>query len=96
MPFVLTRINVEDYDAWRAKFELDQPNTRSRAEGHRLFRGVEDRNEVYVMVEYASAELARAARENLVGSGLLAEYPGHSEPAIIELAEQTAGTSSRA
>jgi hypothetical protein len=94
--FVLTRINVEDYDAWRAKFELDQPNTRSKAEGHRLLRNAEDPNEVYVMVEYASTELAQAARANLVGSGLLAEYPGHSEPAVLELAEETAGASSRA
>ncbi len=96
MAFVLTRINVADYDAWRAKFELDQPNTRSTAQGHRLLRSADDPNEVYVMVEYASVELARAARENLLGSGLLSEYPGHSHPVVLELAEAAVGASTRA
>jgi len=56
MAFVITRINVGDYDAWKARFDQDTPGARASAKGHRLFRSVDDPGEVFIQVEYASSD----------------------------------------
>ena len=38
MTFMLTRINVGDYDAWKPQFDTDAPGARQSAKGHRVFR----------------------------------------------------------
>jgi hypothetical protein len=40
--FIITRIHVGDYDAWRPMFDQDRPRARERATSQRVFRGVED------------------------------------------------------
>ena len=39
---VLTRIKVEDYDAWKPMFDSDVPGARKAAKGHRILRSAED------------------------------------------------------
>ena len=50
MAFVLTRINVGDYDAWKPLFDQDAPGARRAAKGYRIFRNTEDPGEVFVLV----------------------------------------------
>ena len=36
--FIITRIQVGDYDAWRPMFDQDQPRARETAKVQRVFR----------------------------------------------------------
>lgn len=87
MACIMTRIEVGDYDAWKPMFDLDAPGTRSTAKGYRLFRSVENPNEVFIQVEFASADDAVAARDRLVSSGVLDRFADRSGPTVVEEAE---------
>jgi hypothetical protein len=87
MAFIMSRINVGDYDAFKPLFDQDMPGTRRNALGHRLFRGVENPNEVFVQVHFDSVEEAVAARERLVGSGVLDRFSDLTGPTVVEEAE---------
>ena len=87
MAFMLTRINVGDYDAWKPQFNKDAPGTRQSAKGHRIFRSVDDPGEVVILVEFASPDAAKTGRERLLASGVLDRFPDKSEPTVVEEAE---------
>ncbi len=87
MTFVLTRIKVDDYDLWKQMFDTDPPGARKAAKGYRLFRTVDDPNEVTISVEFASPEDANTARERVLASGVLERVTVKSPPTIVEEAE---------
>jgi hypothetical protein len=87
MTYILTRIDVGDYDTWKPMFDQDKPRAREAARGWRVFRSVDNPNEVFIQVEFASAEEARTARERLLSSGVLDRFEDKSGPTIIEEAE---------
>jgi hypothetical protein len=87
MAFIVTRINVGDYDTWKPMFDKDEPGARHEAKGHRVLRGVENPNEVFVVVEFASPEEAKAGREKLLASGVLDRFPDKDLPKVVEEAE---------
>jgi hypothetical protein len=88
MAFILTRINVGDYERWKSMFDQDAPGARSEAKGHRILRNADEPNEVFVMVEFASAQDARGAREKLLASGVLDRFEDKTDPKVLEEAEQ--------
>lgn len=87
MTFIITRIDVGDYDAWKTMFDQDPARARESALGHRLFRGVENSGEVFVQVEFASSEDAMAARERLLASGVLDRFPDRTGPTVVDEVE---------
>jgi hypothetical protein len=87
MSFMLTRIHVDDYDAWKPMFDTDPPGARKAAKGHRILRSIDDPNDLFVQVEFASPEDAVAARERLLASGVLDRVTVKAGPAIAEEAE---------
>jgi hypothetical protein len=87
MAFIMTRVQVGDYDAWKSMFDSDSPGVRQAAKGHRIFRSTEDPNEVFIAVEFDSTKDAQAARERLVGSGVLERFPDRSGPTVTQQAE---------
>jgi hypothetical protein len=87
MAFIVTRINVGDYDTWKPMFDKDAPGARRSAKGHRVLRGVENPNEVFVVVEFASTEDAQVGREKLLASGVLDRFSDKDLPRIVEEAE---------
>ncbi|MGH2988832.1 MAG: hypothetical protein ACRDMA_03075 [Solirubrobacterales bacterium] len=87
MAFMFTRIQVNDYDTWKQMFDSGREDVRKDAKGHRIARGVEDPNEVFVQVEFASPDEAHAARERLLASGALDRVTVKSEPTVAEVAE---------
>jgi hypothetical protein len=87
MAFILTRIQVGDYDAWKPLFDQDRPGTRRSAVGHRLFRNSDNPNEVFIQVEFDSTEEAHAARQRLLASGVLDRFPDRTGPTVVEAAE---------
>jgi hypothetical protein len=87
MAFILTRIQVGDFDSWKPMFDKDEPGARRDAKGHMLFRNVDDPNEVFVRVEFDTAEQAKEGRERLLTSGVLDRFSDKSGPTVIEEAE---------
>jgi hypothetical protein len=90
MAFIVTRINVGDYDTWKPMFDKDEPGARRAAKGHRVFRGVENPNEVFVVVEFASVEDANAGREKILASGVLDRFADKDLPKVVQEAEAIA------
>jgi heme-degrading monooxygenase HmoA len=87
MAFIMTRVQVGDYEAFKPKFDQDSPGTRKAAKGYRLFRSVDDPNEVFVEVEFDSAEDAKIGSERLRSSGVLEQWVDHSGPTVVEEVE---------
>lgn len=88
MAYFLTRLNVGDYDAWKPNFDADGPGARASAIEHRLFRNVENPGEVFILVEFATAEDAAEGRRRLLDSGILARFDDKSGPTIVEETER--------
>ncbi|MDX6483816.1 MAG: hypothetical protein QOE95_1587 [Gaiellaceae bacterium] len=87
MAYMLTRIHVGDYDAWKPMFDQDTPGARSEAKGHRILRSVENPGEVTILTEFASVEDAQTGRERLLASGVLDRFDDKDLPKIVEEAE---------
>ena len=87
MPFILTRIQVGDYDAWKPMFDQDRPGARTESRGWRILRNAEDPNEVFIQIEFETAEQARVGRERLLASGVLDRFDDKSGPYLAEVAE---------
>jgi len=87
MAFIVTRINVGNFDMWKAMFDKDEPGARSAATGHRILRGVENPDEVFIVIEFPSAEDAATGRERLLASGVLDRFPDKDLPKVVEEAE---------
>jgi hypothetical protein len=87
MAFMMTRAQVGDYEAFKPMFDQDSPGARRAAEGHRLYRNVDDPNEVFVQVKFATVDEARAGRERLLASSVLDRWQDKSGPTIVEEAE---------
>jgi len=88
MAFILTRINVGDYDRWKPMFDQDAPGTRSEAKSHRILRNADAPNEVFIVIEFDSADQARAGRDKLLASGVLDRFDDKDDPKVFEYAEQ--------
>jgi hypothetical protein len=85
--FIVTRIHVGDYDTWKPMFDKDEPGTRHAAKGHRVLRSLDDPNEVFVLVEFASPGAANAARKKLLAAGVLDRFSDKTLPRVVEDAE---------
>ena len=87
MAFILTRIAVDDYEDWKRAFDSDPHGVRANAKGHRIGRGVDETDAVFIQVEFDSADDARAARQRLVDSGVLERIDVKAGPTVAEMAE---------
>jgi hypothetical protein len=82
--FIITRIQVGDYDTWRPMFDQDRPQAREKATVQRIFRNVDDPNHVFIFLEFASVEDAQEARGRLVGSGVLDRFDDKHGPNVVQ------------
>ena len=82
--FIITRIHVGDYDTWRPMFEQDRPQAREKAKVQRIFRDVDDRNHVFIFLEFESAEDAREAQGRLIESGVLGRFDDRHGPTVVQ------------
>jgi hypothetical protein len=87
--FIITRIQVGDYDTWRPMFDQDRPRAREKARAQRVFRGIQDRDQVFVVLEFESVEDAQEARDRLVSSGVLDRFEDQHGPNVVVEAEPT-------
>ncbi len=82
--YIITRIQVGDYDAWRPMFDQDHPRAREKAKTQRVFRSVDDPNHVFILLEFTSAEDAGEARTRLVASGVLDRFEDKHGPNVVQ------------
>jgi len=82
--FIITRIQVGDYDTWRAMYDQDRPRAREAATSERVFRRVDDPNHVFVFLEFATVEDAQEAGARLVRSGVLDRFDDVHGPNVLE------------
>lgn len=82
--FIITRIQVGDYETWRTMFDQDRPQAREKARVQRVFRKVDDPNHVFVFLEFASVEDAEEARHRLVESGVLDRFEDKDGPNVVQ------------
>ena len=87
MTYMLTRIDVGNYDEWKPQFDKDLPRAREAATGWRIFRSVDNPNEVFIEVEFDSSEDAATGRERLLASGVLDRFGDKTGPTVVEEAE---------
>lgn len=87
MAFMLTRIQVGDYDAWKPMFDKDAPGARRSAKGYRILRSVDNPGEVTLLIEFATAEEAQVGRDRLLASGILDRFADKDLPKVVEEAE---------
>jgi hypothetical protein len=88
MAYMLARFGVQDYGAWKERFDSDPVGRREAgAKGHRILRSVDDPNEVFVQVEFPSVEQARSFQERLLSSGILDDMNVKTEPTVTEEAD---------
>jgi hypothetical protein len=89
MALMLIGFEVDDYDEWKALFDSDPAGRKAVAKGHRISRSVDNPNEIFLSVEYASAEDARTVLARLQEAGVLQRFQLRLGPAITEIAEET-------
>jgi hypothetical protein len=82
--FIITRIQVGDYDSWRAMFDQDRPRAREHATAVRVLRDVDDHGHVFIYLEFASVEDANQARTRLAESGVLDRFEDKHGPTVLE------------
>ena len=87
MAYLLTRIAVDDYDAWKPMFDDGRGNVRARATGHRILRAIDEPGELFIQVEFPTADDARRAREELIASRALERVTVKAGPTVAEPAE---------
>lgn len=87
MAYLMTRIQVDDYGAWKEMFDGDPFSIRTAAKGHRILRTVDEPNELSIAVEFPSAESAKAARQRLAESGVFERVTLKAGPTVAEEAE---------
>ena len=81
--FIITRIQVGDYDTWRRMFDQDVPAAREKAATVQVFRGADDANHVFILLEFASLDDANESRRRLLESGVLDRFEDKHGPDVV-------------
>ena len=89
MTHLLAHFDVGDFDTWKRKtFDQDPAGRQQAAKGHVIARSVDNPNEVFIRVEFDSAEQANAFRQRLMASGVLDRVTVKTPPTVVEVADQ--------
>ena len=89
MAYMMLHLETRDFDAWKQRFDSDPAGRKDTAKSHRVVRSVDNPDEVFVRVEFASVEDAKAFRERLLASGALDNPVAtvKSGPTVTEVVE---------
>ena len=82
--FIVTRIHVGDYEAWRPMFDQDLPQAREKATEVRVYRAADDPDHVFIVLAFESLDDANEARDRLVSSGVLERFEDRHGPTVVE------------
>jgi hypothetical protein len=87
MAYVFGHFDVGDYDRWKQMFDSDPAGRKQAGKGHVVYRSVDSPSDVFVAVEFASADDARVFRERLLAGPALDNVDVKTPPTIVEQAE---------
>ena len=85
--FIVTRIQVGDYETWRPLFDQDRPQAREKATAQRVLRSADDPNHVFIVLEFASLDDANESRRRLLDSGVLDRFEDKDGPTVLQEAD---------
>jgi hypothetical protein len=77
-----------DFDAFKEQFDSDPLGRKQVAKGHTMMRGVENPNEIFVRIEFDSADDARAFQDKVRNSDVLQNVTVKVPPTVAEMADQ--------
>jgi hypothetical protein len=78
-----------DFDAFKAQFDSDPLGRKQVAKGHTMMRGVENPSEVFLRIEFDSADNAKMFRDKVLSSPVLDNVKVKVPPTVTELADQS-------
>jgi heme-degrading monooxygenase HmoA len=77
-----------DFEAFKQQFDSDPLGRKQVAKGHTMLRGVENPNEIFVRIEFDSADDARAFQDKVRNSDVLQNVTVKTPPTVAEMADQ--------
>jgi len=77
-----------DFDTWKQRFDSDPLGRKQTAKGHTVLRGIENPNEIYLRLEFDSADDARAYQDKVRNSDVLDNVEVKVPPTAVELVDQ--------
>jgi len=77
-----------DFDAFKRQFDQDPLGRKQLAKGHTLLRGVDNPNEMFVRIEFDTAEEAKSFAEKVRSSTVLQNVTVKVPPTAVELVDQ--------
>jgi hypothetical protein len=77
-----------DFDAFKEQFESDPLGRKQVAKGHTMLRGVENPNQIFVRIEFDSADDAKAFQDKVRNSDVLQNVTVKVAPSVAEMADQ--------
>ena len=77
-----------DFDAFKRRFDEDPLGRKQVAKGHTLLRNVDNPNEIFVRIEFDSAEDAKTFRDKVRNSDVLQNLTVKVPPTVTETADQ--------
>jgi hypothetical protein len=77
-----------DFDAFKRQFDEDPLGRKQVAKGHTLLRGIDNPNEMFVRIEFDTAEDAKSFAEKVRSSTVLQNVTVKVPPTAVELADQ--------
>jgi hypothetical protein len=87
MAFLFGHFDVGDYDQWKQGFDSDPAGRKQAGKGHMVYRSVDNPSDVFVAVEFASADDAKSFRERLLASPALDNVNVKTPPTVVEQAD---------
>jgi heme-degrading monooxygenase HmoA len=88
MPYVMSRINVPNFDEWLRTFETPDHGAASRP--HRIYRSLDEPDQLVIALKVDSYEDAVALRAELPQTRPFSEVRFAGEPRIVEELEEIA------
>jgi len=86
MAYMLIHFDA-DYEEWKRAFDADPAGRAQVAKGYSIARGVDNPNDIFVRVEFASIEEAKSFVERLLDSGVLGTFTVRTPPTVVEVVE---------
>ena len=77
-----------DFDGFQQQFNSDPLGRKQVAVGHTMLRGVDNPNEIFLRVEFASADDARTFQDKVRTSNVFENVTVKVPPTVAEMADQ--------
>ena len=88
MAYMVYQLQIDEFDTWKASFDVDQIARERAARSHIILRGVDSPDQVFIRVEFDSVKDARSFRERFVlASGVLDWMTVLTPPTVVKIVE---------